>query len=89
MSVIFVEATPDLGQWGKIPELTEYFDRSGVETFYFHPHVHGDEQCLASWIYHEKVNRGHQVVVAGWSYGMVNALDALKVLERQSVCVDT
>jgi hypothetical protein len=89
VSVIFVDATPDIGHLGRLPELTEYFQSSGVEAYYFDPHVHGDEQCLASLIYREKVRRGRQVVVVGWSYGMVNALDALKVLERQCVRVDT
>jgi len=89
VSVIFVDAKPDLGQWGQVPELTEYFQSSGVEAFYFHPYDHGDVQGLASWIYHEKVHRGRQVVVVGWSYGMVDSLDALKVLEPKGVGVDT
>jgi hypothetical protein len=89
VSVIFVDATPDLGNWGRLPELTNYFHCSGVESFYFHPNVHGGEQCLASWIYHEKVQRGRQVILVGWSYGMVDSLDALRILEKQSVRVDT
>jgi pimeloyl-ACP methyl ester carboxylesterase len=89
VSVIFVEATPDLGNWGKLPQISGYFHQHSVETFYFDPDVHGDAQALAGWIHHEKVIRGRRVIVVGWSYGLVHALDALKCLESQNVSVDT
>ena len=89
VSVIFVEATPDLGNWGKLPQIAGYFRRSSVESFYFDPDVHGDAQALASWIRHERVDRGRRVLLIGWSYGLVQALDALKCLESTNVRVDT
>jgi len=89
VSVIFVEATPDLGNWGKLPQISGYFHQHAVEAFYFDPDVHGDAQALARWIYHEKIERGRRVIVVGWSYGVVQALDALKCLESRNVSVDT
>ena len=89
VSVIFVEATPDLGNWGKLPQVSGYFHHHAVESFYFDPDVHGNAQVLAGWIHHEKIERGRRVVVVGWSYGLVQALDALKCLESQNVRVDT
>ena len=88
VSVIFVEATPDLGNWARLPQLSGCFYNSGVRTFYFDPSVHGDPSTLASWIAQEK-SQGQKVMVVAWSYGMVETLDALKVLETRQVCVDT
>lgn len=88
-SVIFVEATPDIFNLGKFSEVAAGFRRRGINSFYFDPDVHGKRpEALASWIYNEKVVRGRRVIVVGWSYGLVNALDSLKVLARQGVCVD-
>ncbi len=88
VSVIFVEATPDVGNWGHLPQLSGYFYNCGVRTFYFDPSVHGDATALASWIAQEK-SRGQKVMVVAWSYGMVQTLDALKVLEARQICVVT
>ena len=88
VSVIFVEATPDLRNWGHMPELSGNFCSSGISAFYFDPTVHGDSSVLATWIAHEK-SRGQKVMVVAWSYGMVCALDALKSLESRQICVDT
>lgn len=88
VSVIFVEATPDLRNWGQMPQLSGNFCSSGVRAFYFDPSVHGDASVLASWIAKEK-SRGQKVMVVGWSYGMVCTLDALKLLESRQICVDT
>lgn len=89
VSVIFIDATPDLGNWGKLPQIAGYFRQSAVESFYFDPDVHGDAQALASWIRHERVERGRRVLLVGWSYRLVQALDALKCLESTDVRVDT
>ena len=88
VSVIFVEATPDFGNWGQMPQLSGNFCNCGVRAFYFDPSVHGDASALASWIAVEK-SRGQKVMVVGWSYGMVCTLDALKLLESRQICVDT
>ena len=88
VSVIFVEATPDVGNWGKLDKLSDRFHRCGIRTCYFDPSVHGDPSVLASWIEHEK-SRGQRVVVVGWSYGVVETLDALKLLEPRQISVDT
>jgi pimeloyl-ACP methyl ester carboxylesterase len=88
VSVIFVEATPDLFYMGHLPQLSGRFHRCGVRSFYFDPRKHGDAACLARWIEQEK-SRGQKVVVVGWSYGLVHALDALKLLESRHVRVDT
>ncbi len=88
VSVIFVEATPDVGNWGHLPQLSGQFCSCGVRAFYFDPSVHGDASVLASWIAHEKC-RGQKVMVVGWSYGVVHTLDALKLLESRNICVDT
>ena len=88
VSVIFVEATPDIGNWGHLGELSGRFHHCGIRTCYFDPSVHGDANVLASWIEHEK-SRGQKVVLVGWSYGVVEALDAVKLLESRHVCVDT
>lgn len=88
VSVIFVEATPDIGDWGHLGQLSGRFHRCGVRTCYFDPLVHGDAEVLASWIEHEK-SRGQKVVLIGWSYGVVQSLDAMKLLESRHVSVDT
>ncbi len=88
VSVIFVEATPDIGNWGQLPTLSGRFYNCGVRAFYFDPSVHGDASALASWIAQEK-SRGQRVMVVAWSYGMVQTLDALKLLESRHICVDT
>ncbi len=88
VSVIFVEATPDIGNWGHLGELSGRFHRGGVRTCFFDPVVHGDAKVLASWIEHEKA-QGQKVVLVGWSYGVVQALDAVKLLESRHICVDT
>lgn len=88
VSVIFVEATPDFGNWGQMPQLSGCFYRCGVRAFYFDPSVHGDASALASWIAQEK-SRGQKVMVVAWSYGMVHTLDALKLLASRQICVDT
>lgn len=88
VSVIFVEAIPDLGDWGHLKQLSGRFHDCGIRTCYFDPSVHGDPGVLASWIEHEK-SRGQKVVLVGWSYGVVQALDAVKLLESRHVSVDT
>ncbi len=88
VSVIFVEATPDIGNWGHLGQLSGRFHRCGIRTCYFDPSVHGDANVLASWVEHEK-SRGQRVVLVGWSYGMVEALDAAKLLESRHISVDT
>jgi pimeloyl-ACP methyl ester carboxylesterase len=88
VSVIFVEATPDFGNWGQMPQLSGNFSRSGVRAFYFDPSTHGDASTLASWIASEK-SRGQRVIVVGWSYGMVCTLDAVNLLAEREICVDT
>ena len=88
VSVIFVEATPDIGNWGHVGQLSGRFHRCGIRTFYFDPSVHGDAKVLASWIEQEKC-RGQKVVLVGWSYGVVQTLDAVKLLESRHICVDT
>lgn len=88
VSVIFVEATPDVGNWGHLGQLSGRFHRCGIRTCYFDPSVHGDANVLASWIEHEK-SRGQKVVLVGWSYGVVQTLDAVKLLESRHICVDT
>lgn len=87
--IIFVEASRDVGQWGKLPEIAEYFQCCGVDSRYYDPWVEGcDPETLASWVRHAKC-QGKKVMLVSWSIAALQSLDALEILAHQGVCVDT
>lgn len=88
--VIFVGAWPDVGKWGKFPELCQHFQRCGVNARFFEPWDQlGDVKLLASWIRHAVRCRGQRVMLVCWSRGTITGLNALKKLEPEGVCIDT
>jgi hypothetical protein len=89
LCIIFVESIIDIGQWGKLPEIADYFACCGVNSVYFDPCVEGcTAQDLADRIRYEKC-RNRRVMVVGWSASVLVCLDALEILADDGVCIDT
>ncbi len=87
--IIFVEASRDVGQWGRLPEIVNYFRCCGVDARYYDPWLEGnDPETLASWVRAAKC-RGQRVMLVSWSIAALQSLDALEILANQGVCVDT
>lgn len=88
--VIFIGAFPDLGKWGRVPQLAGQFHNCGVNAVFFEPWDHfGDHKLVANAIRTAVRCRGQRVMIVAWSYGAVTGLKALKILEPEGVCVDT
>jgi len=88
--VILVEATPDLGNWGKLPEIACYVRDKGLDTVYFDPDVNGRApEDLAACIRYNRCVRGKRILLVCWSYSTVQALDALDVLACEGLGVET
>lgn len=87
--IIFVEASRDIGQWGRLPEICDYFRSCGADARYYDPWVEGcDPETLASWVRAAKC-RGQKVMLVSWSIAALQSLEALEILADQGVCVDT
>jgi hypothetical protein len=88
--VILVEAIPDLGRWGRLPQIAELLRENGVETIYFDPTKDGlSAESLASVIRYQRCKLGKQVMLVGWSYGTIQSLDALHLLSQEGVGIET
>lgn len=87
--IIFVESVIDVGQWGKLPEIADYFACCGVHSVYYDPYVEGcTAEALADRIRYERC-RHRKVILVGWSASTILCLEALEVLADQGVCIDT
>ena len=88
--IIFIGADRDLGNWGKVPELTQEFQGCGYNAVYFDPSAQfNDPEVLASWIRTAVKCRGQRVMLVGWSYGAVVGLKAMRIVAAEGICVDT
>ena len=88
--VILVEAIPDLGRWGHLPEISCLIQANGIETVYFDPCKEGfSAEDLAAVIRHQRCRLGKHVMLVGWSYGTIQCLDALKLLADEGIDIDT
>ncbi len=89
LCIIFVESMVDVGQWGKLPEIADYFACCGVHSVYYDPYVDGcSADDLAATIRYERC-RHSRVILVGWSESVLKCLDALEILACDGVCIDT
>ncbi len=89
--VIFVESPADLGQWGGLPQLSEYFRKCGLcQSYYFNPYVEGmDGKYLAAFVRRIRQDPKARVMLVGWSFGSIISLDAIHELAESRTCIDT
>ncbi len=89
--VVFVDSPADVGQWGELPELTDYFQECGIRhTYYFNPYVEGiDGKKLAEFVRQIRCDPEARVMLVGWSYGSMISLKAIQHLAETGTCVDT
>ena len=89
--VIFVESPVDVGRWGGLPELTEYFQECGIRhTYYFNPYKEGiNGKNLAEFVRQIHCDPEARVMLVGWSYGSVISLKAIRDLAESGTYIDT
>jgi hypothetical protein len=89
LCIIFVESAVDVGQWGKLPEIADYFACCGVDTVYYDPYADGCcASDLAERVRYERCRHQH-VMLVSWSVSTYPCLDALQMLAEDGVCIDT
>ena len=89
--VIFVDSPVDAMQVGDIPGISEYVRCNGIpNVHYYNAYSEGS----GSWI-SEKIrcirrsDPCAKIMVVGWSYGTLIALQALEEIECEGLCIDT
>ncbi|WP_298859924.1 hypothetical protein [uncultured Gimesia sp.] len=89
--VIFVESPVDVGKWGGLPELTEYFQECGIRhTYYFNPYKEGiNGKNLAEFVRQIHCDPKARVMLVGWSYGSMISLKAIHNLAETGNSIDT